>query len=115
MTHPSKRKGNGFEREIVNRAIDAGLEAKRAYASNGESLGLHAEVDVLIEKKIKVQAKRRKKIAAHLIPSEHVDCVITRQDHGETLVIMRLDDWLELLNNCDLDRIRENADKWMNP
>jgi len=97
MTHPSKRKGNAFEREIVHKARERGLEAKRAYASNGQSLGHHEEVDCLVAG-YRVQAKRRKKIAAHLIPSEHVDCVITRPDRGETLVVIRIEDWLELLN-----------------
>jgi Holliday junction resolvase len=39
MTHTSKRKGNAYERELVNQAIAAGLTSKRAYASNGLSLG----------------------------------------------------------------------------
>mgnify|MGYP001361927961 CR=1 FL=1 len=59
MTHPSKVKGNKFERDIVNKAKELGLESKRAYASNGESLGMHAEVDLIIEH-FKIQAKIRK-------------------------------------------------------
>ena len=73
-----------------------GIEAKRAYASNGKSLGLAEDVDCLIGG-YRVQAKRRKKIAAHLQPSDTVDAVATRQDKGETLVIMRLADWLKLI------------------
>ena len=34
MAHPSKVKGNKFERDIVNKAKEFGLESKRAYASN---------------------------------------------------------------------------------
>ncbi len=101
MTTPSKNKGNNYERELVNDAISKGIAAKRAYASNGESLGMHAEVDCLIGG-YRVQAKRRKKVAAHLIPSEHVDCVTTRADHGETPVVMKWDDWLDLLENKDV-------------
>lgn len=96
MVHPSKNKGNNFERELVNSAREDGIESKRAYASNGESLGMHAEVDCLIGG-YRVQAKRRKAIAKHLIPSKHVDCVITRPDRGETLVIMRWEDWKTLI------------------
>ena len=48
MTHPSKIKGNTFERECVNKAKERGLTAQRAYASNGMSLGLDEEVDALI-------------------------------------------------------------------
>ena len=38
MSSPSKRKGNAFERELVNTAKDWGLEAQRAWGSNGQSL-----------------------------------------------------------------------------
>ena len=38
MTHPSKIKGNTFERECVNKAKKAGLKAQRAYGSNGKML-----------------------------------------------------------------------------
>ena len=34
MAHPSKVKGNKFERDIVNNEKEFGLESKRAYASN---------------------------------------------------------------------------------
>ena len=43
-----RRKGFGFEREVVNAAKEAGLCAKRAYGSNGEAMGMHAEVDMVI-------------------------------------------------------------------
>jgi len=29
------------------------------------------------------------------VPTEHVDAVVCKQDRGETLIIMRFDDWLE--------------------
>ena len=48
MTHPSKIKGNTFERECVNKAKKKGIKAKRAYGSNGMSLGLEEEVDALL-------------------------------------------------------------------
>ena len=97
MASPSKAKGNRFEREIVNKAIQSGLTARRAWGSNGASLGMHEEVDLIIgkEPKIKIQAKCRKSLASFLQPSEHVDAVVCKQDRGETLVILRLEDWLE--------------------
>ena len=97
MPSPSKQKGNRFEREIVNKAIQSGLTAKRAWGSNGASLGMHEEVDLVIGKdpEIKIQAKCRKSLASFLQPSEHVDAVVCKQDRGETLVILRLEDWLE--------------------
>ena len=100
MTHPSKVKGNTFERELVNMAKDSGIEARRAWASNGESLGLHAEVDCLVGG-YKVQAKRRKGLAQDMIPSDEVDLVACRMDRGEALVVLRYSDWLDLIKEGD--------------
>ena len=94
MPSPSKAKGNRFEREIVNKLTNLGIKAKRAWGSNGVSLGMHEEVDVLVGSSFKIQAKCRKKIASFLIPTEHVDAVICKEDRGEMLIIMRLDDVL---------------------
>lgn len=102
VAHPSKNKGNGYERELVNQAKESGLEAKRAYASNGEALGLHAEVDLVVAGK-RIQAKRRKSIASFMRPSENVDAVCIRQDFDETLVVMT---WWEYL---DLLKAKQNA------
>ena len=96
MTHPSKKKGNRYEHELVRQARASGIEAKRAYGSNGEALGLHAEVDCVIGK-FKVQAKRRKSIASFMSPSENVDVQAIRADFGETLIVMRFSDWLDLV------------------
>ena len=108
MPSPSKAKGNRFEREVVNKAKEAGFRAKRAWGSNGQSLGMHEEVDLIIGEnpKVKIQAKCRKKLASFLIPSEHVDAVVCKQDRGETLIIMRFDDWLEqrFINSMPEDR-----------
>ena len=97
MPSPSKQKGNRFEREIVNKAVQSGLTAKRAWGSNGAALGMHEEVDLVIgkEPEIKIQAKCRRKLASYLIPSEHVDAVVCKQDRGEVLIILRFEDWLE--------------------
>ena len=65
MSSPSKRKGNAFEREVVNQAREFGLKSVRAYASNGISLGEAEDVDIKIER-IKGQCKRRKRIAQWL-------------------------------------------------
>ena len=61
MTHKNKVRGNNLEREIVNAAKDIGLSAKRAYASDGRSLGKSEVVDVVVENTT-IQAKRRKKV-----------------------------------------------------
>ena len=114
VTHPSKNKGNCFERELVNQAIDSGLEAKRAYGSNGEALGFHATVDLVVEGQ-KLQAKRRKAIPAWLGLSEHVDAVVVRADYKEALVLISWFDYLDYLkwkkNGCgrQSDKPNENS------
>lgn len=102
MTHPSKRKGNGFERELVNHALESGLHAKRAYASNGESLGFHCEVDLVVAGK-KIQAKRRKALPAYLVPSDNVDAVVFRPDRGDTLVLLNWFDYLDLIKGATVE------------
>ena len=96
MTHPSKVKGNTFERELVNQAIDSGLEAKRAWGSNGEAIGCHESVDILVNGK-KLQAKRRKTIASWLKVNEHQDAVVVREDRGESYVVLSWWEYLDLL------------------
>ena len=95
MTHPSKRKGNTHEREVVNIAHSYGINGERAYASNGRSLGLHEEVDVLLEGDLRIQAKRRKKIADWLKPTEVVDAVVVREDRGENYIILRYNEFCD--------------------
>jgi hypothetical protein len=96
MTHPSKRKGNHYERELVSDAVALGIEAERAYASNGRALGHAEDVDCVIGGQ-RVQAKRRKALASFLRPSASVDAVAFREDRGETFVLLRWSDWLKLL------------------
>jgi hypothetical protein len=96
MTHPSKDKGNRFERELVRQAIQSGLTAKRAYASDGQSLGAHPEVDLIVAGKW-IQAKRRKHIADYMQPTQNIDAVAIRQDHGETLVVLTWWEYLDLV------------------
>jgi len=99
MTHPSKAKGNRFEREVKNKILEHGHPCDRAYASNGLSLGEHEEVDVratINDKIYRIQCKVRKKIASWIIPNtEVVDVQIVKQDRGEPLVIQPLSSWLE--------------------
>ncbi len=99
MTHKNKVRGNNLEREIVNAAKDIGLSAKRAYASDGRSLGKSEVVDVVVEHTT-IQAKRRKKVAQWLYPDYHgddVDAVVTRMDRKEPLVIIPLKRFLRLI------------------
>ena len=94
MPSSSKRKGSTFEREIVNEAIQAGFSAKRAYASNGLSLGFTENVDVVIDD-IKIQCKRRKRVSPVYKVEEGCDLQIFREDRGDTYVVMRWKDFLK--------------------
>ena len=97
MSSPNKNKGNSFEREVVNEAKTLGLNARRAYASNGMSLGQHEEVDVMLEE-LKIQCKRRKKLGAIVKPNENVDVQLIREDRGNTFAILPYSLFLKLLN-----------------
>ena len=101
MTHPSKIKGNTFERECVNKAKKAGLKAQRAYGSNGKSLGLEEEVDALVGF-YKVQCKRRKRIAKWIKPPECCDVALVREDRGKSYIIMEYEEWLDLVKRSEL-------------
>ena len=103
MTHPSKRKGNLFEQTLVSQAKDSGLDAKRAYASDGQSLGEHAECDIKVGGK-RIQCKRRKSIASFMQPNHHVDAVAIRQDRGETLIVMTWWEYLDLVASAQRPR-----------
>ena len=98
MPSRSKQKGNRFEREVTNLAKEYSIESKRAYASNGLSLGHTEEVDVLLEGDLRIQAKCRKKIATWLKPSDVVDAVVVKEDRGETYIILRFDEFLDDYN-----------------
>jgi len=104
MPHPSKRKANRHERELVKIAEAKGLEAERAYASNGESLGEVKACDVLVRGRdadvmdgLRIQAKRRKSIASYLEPPEGTDVVVVREDRADNLVVLPFKDFLDLL------------------
>lgn len=103
MPSKSKSKGNRFERLVVTLTQEAGIPAKRAWGSNGAALGHHEEVDVLIDDKIKVQCKCRKKIAEWMTPNENVDIQLIKEDRGMPLVVMPYEDYLELLKKRKID------------
>jgi Holliday junction resolvase len=97
MPSPSKSKGNAFERKVVNLAKEKGLEAIRAWGSNGVSIGQHEEVDVLIDKIWKVQCKCRAKIAQWIKPNENVDIQVVKENYGDIFVIIPYERFLELI------------------
>jgi Holliday junction resolvase len=100
VTTKSKRKGNGFETEVVKRLRNDGLEAERAWGSNGAALGEEPDVDIVAKlngEKWLLQAKRRAKLPKYLIPSDNVDAVVAREDRGEVIIVMRFKDFIKLI------------------
>ena len=105
MPSPSKAKGNRFEREVVSIVKESGLDAKRAWGSDGRSLGESPEVDLIVDylldeetsRKMKVQCKVRKSIASYLLPPDDCDITLIKQDRGEIYATIRYKDLLELI------------------
>ena len=103
MPSSNARRSKRHEREIVHAAEDAGIEAERAWNSDGRSLGEHTECDVRLEapggSTWTVQAKRRRAVANYLT-CDGTDVVVTRQDRSENLVVLPLDRFLSLLKEA---------------
>jgi hypothetical protein len=103
----NRERGNVLEREVVKRALSFGLVAHRSWGSNGRAQGLHEEVDVVVEG-VPLQCKRKKKLAAYIIPGKHVAGQVVREDHGKPLITIPLDAYLALLKtqkeHADHDR-----------
>ena len=111
-----KQKGNRIERECVNLAKGYGFKSRRAWGSDGRSLGWHEEVDMTITlpkiKKttdnvefknyendygvFKFQVKGRKKIGDLYKPCDEVYGQIIKEDRKEALVTIRYKDLLNL-------------------
>ena len=101
MSAKNKVRGNTLEREIVKTFNDAGHDAKRAWGSNGEAMGMDKDVDVYVSgdtgsaccKELFLQCKRRKQLPAYLQPSEEVNATVFRQDGKpkKTYIMFELD------------------------
>ena len=103
MPNKSKEKGNRFDRQIVELCKIWEVKAKRAWGSNGQSLGMHEEVDVLIDDDLRVPAKCRHKLPMSLKPTEEVDWVVFKEDRGDVYIMIRFEDWLaEKIKNEEL-------------
>ena len=119
MPSANARRSKRHEREIVNAAEDAGIEAERAWNSDGRSLGKHEECDVRLETPggttWTAQAKRRRAVADYLT-CEGADVVVTREDRSENLVVLPLDRFLSLLKEAadPLDRLLNEREDDLN-
>jgi hypothetical protein len=100
MSSPSRVKGFTYERELVALLRAAGFEADRMWGSDGRSRGYAKGVDVTAEREgrlWRIQAKRVAKIGDRFKPGDGVDAVMMREDRGDTLVVLRLSDFLDLV------------------
>lgn len=105
MPNRSKDKGSNFERELLVLPRLLGMEAQRAWGSDGKSLGLPSDVDVVIRSRAghewRVQAKRRAKLPTWLQIPTGVDVVVMREDFGKAMALVWYDDLLELISHAD--------------
>jgi hypothetical protein len=97
MTHPSKVKGNTFEREIVNQLREAGIEARRVPLS-GAVPGYEGDLRMAVGGlDRKAECKRRKRafgtLSAHLGANDFL-CV--RDDRSPALMIMTIETFIAL-------------------
>lgn len=105
MTHPHKVKGNNFERWIVNKLAKYGFPAKRAYASDGRSLGQCKEVDVQCHidgQTYTIQAKARKHMADWMKPPDDVDFCVIKEDYEKPLIVMPFDKFLSIVESITM-------------
>ena len=112
MSHPSKIKGNKFERDCCKLAESFEVPSKRAWGSDGRSMGLHQEVDIVIGDKkyndqMHCQCKIRKRLPDYIFPkTDVVDCHLIRQDRGDTYIVLRYEDYL-----AEMWRLRQLEDE----
>ena len=49
---------------------------------------------LICDSDITVQAKCRHRLPAYILPSPNIDMQVIKQDRGDTMIVMRFDDWL---------------------
>ena len=97
MVAKNKARGTYYERKCVEKAQKYDLKAERTWGSDGRSRGLHQEVDMVLEDKIYIQCKKRKKLAVHLKPIEEIHVQFVGEDRGKDLAIMTQDYFLTMV------------------
>lgn len=98
MANPSKRKGSGFEREIVKLLQEAGIAAERVPLSGAVKGGsFEGDIDFPVRNiDRKGECKRRRRFATLYGWLGANFCLFLREDNNEPLVVMRLSDFAEL-------------------
>lgn len=101
MSRASRDKGAGFERELVNAFKFHGLKAQRVPLSGATEFQKN---DVIVtanfapQPRYEGEAKRRKQLPKFFTEAlDGADFAAFRQDRGETLIVLRLKTFAELL------------------
>ena len=97
MSHPSKRKGNGFEREVVAALQEHGIAAERVPLS-GAVKTPRFDHDVWVPAKgkdLKGECKRRRQNTLDAQLGGNA-LLFTRGDRGRMLVTMAIDTFAEI-------------------
>ena len=80
------------------------IKARRAWGSDGRSLGFDAEVDcvaLINDKDFRIQVKARKSIGKLYQPdTDKVDCHIVKMDRRKPVIIMELDKFIEIYKDA---------------
>jgi len=97
----SRDKGAGYERELVNALKERGLKAQRVPLSGATEYAKNdVEVITGFDETIKLsgEAKRRKQLPKFFTEAlDGADFAAFRQDRGETLIVIRLQTFADLL------------------
>lgn len=104
MPNPSRKKGDGFERELVKLFHHHGMYAVRTPMS-GAIQGFEGDVIVTIgDRRERIEAKRRKsgfKTLYRWLGDNYI--LALRDDQCEPLLLMRADDFADLIATRDED------------
>ena len=98
MPNPSKRKGSGFEREVVKLLQDSGIAAEKVPLSGAIKGGsFESDIDCPvrgIDRKLECKRRRRFATLYGWLGSNYA--LALREDNNEALIVMRLSDWADL-------------------
>jgi hypothetical protein len=99
MTHPSRRKGNVFETEVVAALKDHGINVKKVPLS-GSLGGEYCHDLVLPDRNERIECKRREKMGLsefYAWLAKGPDYILYRRSRSDILVTMTFDKFVELL------------------
>ena len=94
----TRRKGTTYERTVAHRLAEVWPGAKRGFQFRGgdeapDVIGTPYHIEAKHRRNVSIQAAMQQAIADS---NGRVPVVVSRDNHGEDLVTMRLNDWLEL-------------------